>query len=223
MLWVLTSLPLFTAGPAAVAAFEALHYVDQAERIRSARMYIKAFRAHFRRAVVLWVTLLLLGGVLIGCLWLAKRAGMGGIIWNALAFLLVFLYASTAVYAYPVMIRSNGGAMEVIVFSLLASLRNLPWTALSVLLAGIPFILLYLDPYWIALTSLLWLLYAFAFIAYIITRILERAFRKLYGLGDFLYPLTDEIDEETLLSGFEIPRADEDRSVANEAGKGSAK
>lgn len=104
LMWILFSLPVITMGAATSAAF----YVST-RRIAEREGYITSdfwhgFKASFKRATVLWVLLLLFGGVLVfNVLNLEYMEGMHGIMLPAqlifiaqLAFISVFLFPVTA-------------------------------------------------------------------------------------------------------------------------------
>ena len=85
-----------------------------------------------------------------------------------------------------------------VVFSLMSGLRYLHWTVLMVILAAVPVFMALFATYWFLYTGLLWLLYGFAFIAYVNQLMACRVFKKLSRYTDFLLPPPEDIPVEAM-------------------------
>ena len=203
ILWVLCSLPVVTWGAASAAAFDALAFTDRAEQVRSARLYFDALRRRFRRGTAVGLLLLGIGGALGVCAVLLVRSGSRNAALTALMAFAALLYALTLAYAFPVCVRSTGSAPEVLVFALLAGLRQLPRAVLMAVLMAVPVVMAVWTPEWFLYTGLLWLIYGFACIADLTGRLACGGLRKLEPGTDFLLPQAEEIPVQAL-SGMRI-------------------
>lgn len=199
VLWVLCSVPIITFGVATAAAVDALQFTAQAESLKSGRIYINALRRHFKRATWLWLLLACLTVPLIVCACYFIGSENKNIIFLSVFFFFLLLYGMVMVYSFPALVRSEGSALEVVVFSLLCGLRYLPWSLLAVALAALPMIMFLFETYWFLYTGLLWFLYGFAIIAYVDLLIVGRVFKKLIQVTDFLLPPSEAIPEEAII------------------------
>ncbi len=196
LLWVLCSLPVVTYGAASAAAQDTLQYTDRAEKLKTAKLFFSALRRHFRRASILWLELACIGAVLGGGIYLLARSGSRNAALLSIAFFFLFLYGIILAYAFYVLVRSDGSPAEVLVFSLMGGLRQLPRSVPVVLLAAVPAVMFVFFTEWFLYTGLLWLVYGFAFIAYVSQLIMRSALAKLARDTDFVLPAPEEIPAE---------------------------
>lgn len=204
VLWVLCSLPIVTLGAATAAAFAALQFTAQAEQLKSGKLYFYALRKHFKHATGLWLILACLTALMVVCTYYFISSENNNVVLLAVFFFFLLLYGIIMVYSFPVLVRSDGSTMEILLFSLLGGLRHLPWSLLAVILAAVPVIMFLFETYWFLYTGLLWLLYGFAIIAYIDLLILGRVFKKLRQVTDFLLPPPEKFPPEAAAGKFGI-------------------
>ena len=65
LLWMVCSLPVFTAGAATAALYDVTLRLAREEEPPLTRQFFKAFRENFRQATILWLILLAVG-ILLG-------------------------------------------------------------------------------------------------------------------------------------------------------------
>lgn len=197
VLWVVCSLPLVTFGAASAAAFAALRLTGDAADVKSGKAFFAFFKEHFSRATKLWLILALLALPIALLVMLFVNSGLHPVAVGA-GCVYILLYGLVFTYSFQVLIRSEGTAAEVIVFSLMAGLRYFHWSVLVLLLGAIPvFMFLFVEEAFVS-TLPLWFLYAFSFLAYLQQLILKIPFRKLSKIVDFLNPEQPELSEEFL-------------------------
>ena len=160
-LWLLTSLPLVTIG-ASTAAFYSYTLKQVTNQEGSlVKSYFSAFRAHFKRATLLWLLLVWCAALIAADLWavwnffLAQQGGAAGIAvlgvcgFGALAFLCCCLYA------YPVLAEYGLPVRQVISTSFLLAVARLHVTLTLALLMALCCVLFYflsgLFFFWVAL------------------------------------------------------------------------
>ena len=133
LLWMVCSLPVFTAGAATAALYDVTLRLAREEEPPLTRRFFKAFRENFRQATILWLILLGIGVLLgadgyilyhlykgtTGMVSVICTLGLALIIVAAIAYVIVLLY----------------------VFPLVASVKNTNWAMLkNALLIGIHYL-----------------------------------------------------------------------------------
>ena len=133
LLWMVCSLPVFTAGAATAALYDVTLRLAREEEPPLTARFFKAFRENFRQATILW--LILLGiGVLLGAdgyilyhLYKSTTGMVSVICTLGLALIIVAAIAYVIVLLY--------------VFPLVASVKNTNWAMLkNALLIGIHYL-----------------------------------------------------------------------------------
>lgn len=141
-LWVLTSLPFFTLGAATTAFYE--FTVHQVRDIEGSvwKSYFSAFRAHFKKATLLWL-LELAGFVFFAAdLWAAwsfftVRGGAVGIAVLGLCGCLAILFLSCTFYVYPTLAIYDFPIKKLLTNSFVMAVGNLPVTVTLFVLAAL--------------------------------------------------------------------------------------
>ena len=133
LLWMVCSLPVFTAGAATAALYDVTLRLAREEEPPLTSRFFKAFRDNFRQATILWLILLGVGALLgadgyilyhlskgtTGVVPVVCTLGLALIIAAAIAYVIVLLY----------------------VFPLVASVKNTNWAMLkNALLIGIHYL-----------------------------------------------------------------------------------
>lgn len=133
LLWMVCSLPVFTAGAATAALYDVTLRLAREEEPPLTSRFFKAFRENFRQATILWLILLGVGALLgadgyilyrlskgtTGMVSVICTLGLALIIVAAIAYVIVLLY----------------------VFPLVASVKNTNWAMLkNALLIGIHYL-----------------------------------------------------------------------------------
>lgn len=197
VLWVVCSLPVVTFGAASAAALATLRLTGDAVDVKSGKAFFAYFKEHFSRATKLWLILALLALPIALLVMLFVNSGLHPVAVGA-GCVYILLYALMFTYSFQVLIRSEGTAAEVIVFSLMAGLRYFHWSVLALIPGAVPVLMFFFAPEAFISTLPLWLLYAFSFMAYLQQLILKIPFRKLAEIVDFLNPEQPELSEEFL-------------------------
>ena len=144
LLWLITSLPVFTIG-AATASFYSFA-MDAVQDMEGGvwRSFFHAFRKNFKKATILWIMLIVLFVILsvnLYAAWnfyLAKGIIALGIL--SLAFCGMLVLIGTGMYLYPVLVSYDFSIKKVITDSFVMAIRN-PHVTISCmilyLLAGV--------------------------------------------------------------------------------------
>ena len=161
LLWVVCSLPIFTAG----AATSALYYVTlkmvRDEESMVAESFFRSFKENFKQAT--GMTALFLGGGALLALEIWITMSMGGGQFSALLgvfLVLTVVFLGVVLYSFPLQARFINPVSATLKNALLLSIRNFPSTLWMLFLNLLPLIILAFS--WNALFWLLpiWLFFA---------------------------------------------------------------
>lgn len=164
LLWVFTSLPLVTLGPATAALYDAAARCVRRGKVGALSRYFSTFRREFKEGVFLSLIFLVTGFLLLIPLrffWLAVLADLTGakIVLAAYAIFLVIPLGAFC-WAFPILSRFSFSLLGAVKISFQCSIAYLPVTVLlvvSAVLAGLVSAL-----YWVpmlilpCLVALLW-------------------------------------------------------------------
>lgn len=136
LLWLITSLPVFTIGAATAAFYSFTMAATQDEEGGVWHSFFHAFRKHFKKATLVWLLqMVLFAGLLVNLyaawnFFLAK--GMLGLGVFSLALCGMLILVSTGIYVYPVIASYDFPIRKVIIDSFVMAIRN-PHVTLSCL------------------------------------------------------------------------------------------
>lgn len=175
-LWVLTCLPVITAGAATSALYHVIFQLLNCQEDEVVKPFFQAFRENFRQATLIWVPHLFIG------LALAAEAiylsiGSSGGLWLVFVVLAV-IYLAVSSYIYPIIARYQSNTKKVLMNSAVLSIRHLFSSVCMVLLNTAPFVLLLRFPRIFWNTSLFWTFLGFSLAAYLNSRMLMNIFKK---------------------------------------------
>lgn len=169
LLLIICSLPIFTFG----AAYTAVYYVTlkmvRDEDGYTVKSFFKSFKMNFKQATVIWIIMLLIGGIIVTD-WkvtngaLAEYANFSGlmrIIMTVFIMASTLIYIFTLLYVFPVLSRFDNTTKNTIRNALLMSVRHLPSTIAIIFITIAPIVLMYLSPRFLVLVVLIFSLSAY--------------------------------------------------------------
>ncbi len=175
LLFVLFSIPVITIGASLSAMNYTLMKIQRGDRhFKVTAMFWKGFRENFVKATICFVALVLL--VLYQLLeisWYRQFTGPVAMFRYVLAALMV-LEGILAMYLFPVIVAFNGGIKELLRDALFFAFSKPHWMLLCLAWHVLPLAATYLFLQYLPLWAFLWLMFGFALIAYISTRIMLR-------------------------------------------------
>ena len=133
LLWIICSLPVFTAGAATAALYDVTLRLAREEEPPLTSRFFKAFRENFRQATILWLILLGVGALLGADGYILYRLSKGttGVVPVVCTLGLALIIAATIAYVIVLLY----------VFPLVASVKNTNWAMLkNALLIGIHYL-----------------------------------------------------------------------------------
>ena len=174
--FLLCCVPIITIGPAAAALDTVTFRMARGEGGFVLPQFFRSFRENFRRALPLWLLLVLALAVAGLDIWLfASLSGLLRLL--LIPFILLLLLALfTAGYAFPLLSQFDNGVKATLKNALFLSLGYLPRTLLITALNVFPFALLLGNFYFFLYTGFIWVFLYFSAASYLIARLLEKVF-----------------------------------------------
>lgn len=190
-LWLICSLPIFTIG----ASTTALYY-SAMKRIRTdegyvARNFLKAFKANFRQSTIIWLILLVVGGVLYTDMRIGMAAsGILGKMMIVSCSVLLIPFTLTLLYIFPVQAKFDNRIWDNFKNAFLMSFQNFQYSLLLIaIIATFLFLGIFFQPF-----IGLMLICGFGLCGYLTANIYVHIFRKY---------LPDELKEDAEISGMD--------------------
>lgn len=175
VLFVLTCLPVLTAGASLAAAHGTLLEVAREEGSRPAATYFRYLLRSWKTASGFWLLMLLVFSLLIWEYQIIGGMGGGAVGFAAQALVVtgLLLVSMIGVWAFP--LASQGHAFKDMVrFALQISIRRLPVTIVVLALHLLPVIAILSWPHMLGMISFAMLVIGFAFIIYVTDLIIVR-------------------------------------------------
>ena len=180
ILMILTSLPLFTVGASAAAAYTLTFRMLRSKEEPIVKSYFRAFRENFKQGTALW--LIFLVAAVPALFYFDRFFAMEGLLhYLFVPFLTVFVVTACAgSFAFPLTSQFQNSLSGTLRNALLLSLANLPRALAAAVISLLP-MGLFLFRYELFLkVSFLWFALYFSAAAYWNTAILWKVFKSFY-------------------------------------------
>ena len=168
ILWLITSLPIFTIGASTAAFYSFTMDAVQDKEGAVLRSYFSSFRKNFKNATVLWLAQLVLTAFLAVNLYAAWNfllyKGILGVGLFSLALFGMVVCVSTCLYLYPILVTYDFPVKKVIKDSFIMAVGNLHVTISVIVL----FLLAGAATLWISGLFFFWIGLAIFFSSYFI-------------------------------------------------------
>lgn len=179
ILWFICCLPIFTIGAATAAMYRvAMALAQKREDVSVAGDFFRAFRSNFKQGTLVWLILLIPTLLILLNLSLLLSGGLGyGMVSYIICLIPVppLLFISAYVFAYVATFEDK--PLRTILNAAIISIANLPKTLLMVILNLLPLAVYLLATEIFLRLLFVWLLFAFALIAYLNSKLILIAFR----------------------------------------------
>ena len=179
ILFVISSIPVITMGAAITALYSVTGRIDRDEG-HVWKDYWSAFRSNFKQATVIWVVLVV-SGLLIGfgVLFYLKTNQSGSVLGILIAAVLLFLWAVTFAWAFPLQSRFENTIRNTLKNALLFGLMNFPKSVVVAVTNLIPLFAFVFLPTAFLYLLFIWLMLWFAVAAAIALNIFKKQFEAL--------------------------------------------
>lgn len=179
LLFVITSIPLFTIGTALSAMYTVTMKMIRGEEPGIIREYFRAFKRNFRMATICWVAmagtaaLLFLDFRLIGAFDGAVRA-VARILLGAVLVLWCLMF----LYLFPYIARFENTVLQSMKNAWMLSVAHLPSTVLMLMISGGLIVITLFTSRSFVIATILWVFVGFAAVAWVQSYLLVKIFRK---------------------------------------------
>ena len=179
LLFVITSIPLFTIGTAISAMYTVTMKIVRGEDPAVIREYFRAYKRNFRPATICWAVLAAVAvllfvdfrliGVFEGTVRSAARILLGAVLglWS-----LMFLYL------FPYIARFENTVLQSMKNALMLSVAHLPSTVLMLMISGGLIVATLFTSRSFVIATILWVFVGFAAVAWVQSFLLVRIFSK---------------------------------------------
>ena len=177
LLWLVTSLPIITAGASTTAMFHVvLQYVNKQDDAVF-KPFFKSFKENFKQATKIWIPHGLIGLALVAEYFYLTINETGSLWWLIFA-VMAGVYLLISGMLYPMLARYENTTRAIVLNSINLSFRNFLPMLPTVILNFAPIGLLMLDNEFFLKLLPLWTFGGFALIAYLDAVVVMRIFRK---------------------------------------------
>lgn len=180
VLWVITSLPVFTIGASTTALFSITMKTVKKEEPYILKGYLKEFRSNLKKATILWgiVAAVFLWLIFILRICMKGNAEVFGVLGIVNAALLVIAFLA-ALYVFPIQAVYENTVGNILKNAVICSLRYLPYTLMMAAVLLVPiFITGYIQAVFPVMIAL-WMFAGSSLIAYGESLIFYRVFEKV--------------------------------------------
>ena len=180
LLFLLTSLPIFTVGAGLAAMYTVCFRFDTDREQGVIRSYFRAFRENFRQGTVLWLILaVVIGSACINTAVFYVMTASVHWFWPVFGFLAVLAVLIFS-YTVPLLSQFDNTVMGHLKHALALSIGYLPRSLLAGALNVLPFVLVMTNLYVFFQVGFIWFMLYFAAAAYLNSRILKKVFAPYY-------------------------------------------
>lgn len=175
ILFVITSIPVVTIGMSLSAMYRVTLRMARKECNYVAKEYFRACREEWKKSTVIWLIILVSGGVLVFDVTVGKD------MWNALNIAvgaLFFIWGMLFTYVFAVQARFENTVKNIFKNALYMAVRHFPFTVIMMALNVIPAVCILFGSMTMALAIPIYVAAGFAVTARINSVFLNRIFRK---------------------------------------------
>ena len=141
-LYILFSIPIITIGASTTATYFVAMKIVQNEEGYIFRTFIKSFKENFKISTIVWIMIMLVGGVLILDFHISNAIPNSSIsnIFKLILTMVSIIIIFNITYVFPIICKFDNSIKNTIINATLISIQNLPYTIIMSLLNLIPII-----------------------------------------------------------------------------------
>lgn len=194
-LWLICCIPIVTIGASTTALYYVTMQTAREEHGYIARSFFRSFKENFKQSTIIWLIMFFLGATLTFnvSFWFTMRSTIGNVL-GTLVSVALLLYIFTLFYVFPLLSRFNNTVKQTMKNAFYISLQNLKQTLFITVVNILIILALYLLP----ISAIFFVLFGFAFFAYLNSFQYVKVF-KCYE-SEFNDP-----DESTVIEQIDLP------------------
>ncbi len=182
VLWILCSLPVFTIGASTTALYYCTLKIVRNEDYGNIKMFFKSFRQNFKQATMIWIPMLIIGGVLLFDFNFFGKvmadAGAMRIICQSVTIAIMVLWIFEFLYVWPVLSRFDNTIKNTVTNAAFMSVRYLGSTLGMILSDVIVLGIAYVCLFYVGWITAVMVLMGYPLLAWINSTMLEHIFEK---------------------------------------------
>lgn len=185
LLFLLSCLPVVTAGAAYAALVKISQDIVMETETGIFRSYFRAFRENFKQATMVWLWELLIIAAMV-CYYLLIGyffEGTTASVLHGILFVVAILALCVVAYLYPLLVRYTNTVKEHLRNAVILAVCKLPRTVAMAALLAFPFLILSVSVPVFIQTLLFWILIGFGFVCFLCSTLLKPVFKELEGGG----------------------------------------
>ena len=129
-LFIVSSVPIITIGASISATYSVSLKKIKNEDISVSKEFIKKFRAEFKVSTIVWILMIVVGGVLLLDFHISNLVSNGilSMILKFISTLVGVIYLFSLTYIFPIISKFDNTIKNTIINSILISIQSLPYT-----------------------------------------------------------------------------------------------
>ncbi|OON97742.1 MAG: hypothetical protein ATN31_01405 [Candidatus Epulonipiscioides saccharophilum] len=177
ILFILTSIPIITAGASLTALYScSLKTIKGQHKTSIIKTYFASFKLNFIQSSTAWISILICATILLCNLRFTIYLDLKPLLYMTVFTMILILMLS--IYIFPVIATFENSLLNLAKNSLIFIITNLPTTFLLIIISVFPISLTYIDTALLPLYSFCWFFFGFALTAYINSFFLYRIFKR---------------------------------------------
>lgn len=141
-LYILFSIPIITIGASTTATYFVAMKIVANEEGYIFRTFIKSFKENFKISTIVWIMIMLVGGVLILDFHISNAISNSSIsnVFKLILTMVSIIIIFNITYVFPIICKFDNSIKNTIINATFISIQNLPYTIIMSLLNLIPII-----------------------------------------------------------------------------------
>ena len=179
IIFIITSIPIFTIGASITAAYRSLYEIINEPTPSVIASYVRSFRMNFKSSTIIWV-LTLFGFLffIVDSYVILFILGEAYKLFLVPVCCMIFILLSIAIYAFPLLSLYNATGKQAVKNAIFLSLSNIPTTIFIIAIGTAVVFFAFSSLLNLAVTLLFGLIFGFATLMYIFSFFLFRIFKK---------------------------------------------
>lgn len=179
-LFIVASIPIVTIGASVSATYSVSFKHIKNEDISVSKEFIKNFRENFKVSTILWILMIVVGGVLLLDFHISNLIynEVLSIMLKFISILVGIIYLFSLTYMFPIISKFDNTIKNTIINSILISIQSLPYTIIMIFMNMLWIILIFSFENYFKYILFFYIIIGFGIVSYINSIFLNKIFDK---------------------------------------------
>ena len=179
-LFIVASIPIVTIGASVSATYSVSFKHIKIEDISVPKEFIKNFRENFKVSTILWILMIVVGGVLLLDFHISNLIynEVLSIMLKFISILVGIIYLFSLTYMFPIISKFDNTIKNTIINSILISIQSLPYTIIMIFMNMLWIILIFSLENYFKYILFFYIIIGFGIVSYINSIFLNKIFDK---------------------------------------------